>query len=44
MKRFLISLLTVCFSVFVAAAALGVHPQCMGFILYQPEVPACLRK
>jgi|GEM_PF-4277552 cyclic lactone autoinducer peptide len=44
MKRFLISLLTVCFSVFVAAASLGVHPQCASFILYQPEVPACLRK
>jgi cyclic lactone autoinducer peptide len=44
MKRLLISLLTACFGALVFAASLGLHPQCVSLVLYQPEVPACLRK
>ncbi len=44
MKRLMSTLLTACLSVLVFAAALGVQPQCSGVFLYQPEVPACLKK
>ena len=44
MKRLMYTLMTACFSVLVFAAAIGVHPMCAGIFLYQPEVPACLKK
>jgi cyclic lactone autoinducer peptide len=43
MKRLISTLLPALFSVLVAAALLGVRPMC-GMIMYQPEVPAALKK
>ncbi|MGD0621818.1 MAG: cyclic lactone autoinducer peptide [Thermacetogeniaceae bacterium] len=43
MKRLISILLPSLFSVLVAAALIGVKPMC-GVFLYQPEVPAVLKK
>ncbi len=43
MKRLISTILPALFSVLFVAALLGVRPMC-GAFLYQPEVPAVLKK